>query len=573
MPNWRPSSTAEVSALVRELESLRSANRGLTQRTVDLANANASASGFLASLEEAQERERRALADEHRLMTEELIRARDEAMEGNRAKSAFLTNMNHELRTPLHTIIGYSELLIEDCPNLQPDQIIQDLKKVLNAGVHLLGLINDVLDLARIEDGKMQLTATRFLVRPAIDAAVAAIQQVARERNNQVVVHCTASVSEIFTDEQRFRQVLTNLLSNAVKFTENGSISLHASTLLRNDVPHLLVSVTDTGIGIASSQMNQLFQPFAQADASTTRRHGGSGLGLAISRRLCQMMGGEIHVASTPGTGSIFSIMIPGVVLVPPGVHTPTPSPSPLPERNATILSVFGDPESGPRITQPLVQAGFRVLTAHSGDEARARARAQPTHLVTVDVTGPEINGWEVVAALKADPELTHLPVVLTATRGGLQPDRALAATHCFIKPVEWDRFETTLARYRKKVRDKRILVVDDDADACEIARRLLELGGWTVETAANGQEALDRLSRNIPSLIIIDLVMPVMDGFSLVERLKSQPPYRDIPIVVLSALSLAPEEHRRLNARIAAPPSPDDPLEDLMSTVHRFLG
>lgn len=319
--------------------------------------------------------------------------------------------------------------------------------------------------------------------------------------------------------------------------------------------------------------MNQIFQPFAQADASNTRRHGGSGLGLAISRRLCQMMGGEIHVASTPGAGSIFSLMIPGVVLISPGLHTPTPSPSPLAERNATILSVLGDPESGPRITQPLAQAGFHVLTAHSGHEARALARAQPTHLVTVDVTGPEINGWEVVAALKSDPELTHLPVVLTAAQGGLEPDRALAATDCFIKPVEWDRFAATLARHRQAGREHRILVVDDDADASEIARRLLELGGWTVETAANGQEALDRLSRNIPTLVIIDLVMPVMDGFSLVERLKSQPPYRNIPIVVLSALSLAPEEHRRLNNRIAAPPSQDDPLEDLMTTVHRFLG
>ena len=560
----------EGQALLREIAALRSANEGLTQRIRNLASANANAAEFLAALEEAQERERRAVAEEHQAMTDELIRARDEALEGSRAKTAFLNNMNHELRTPLHTIIGYSDLLIEDCPNLTPQQITQDLKKVLAAGVHLLGLINDVLDLARIEDGKMQLTATRFAVRPAIDAVIASVQPLARERNNQLAVRCSPAIGEMFNDEQRFRQVLSNLLSNAAKFTENGSITLHASTILRNEIPYLLVSVTDTGIGIASAQMSHLFQPFAQADASPTRRYGGNGLGLAISRRLCQMMGGEIHVASTPGSGSIFSAMIPGIVL---NSQTPNPPPSVQAHPAPTILTVLDPIASGQRLSEPLLHAGYRVLTASSGDEACALAHAEKPLVVAVDLGTARPSGWEVLAALKADPALNHIPVVLTTLDRPSEHNLALRATDCFIKPVDWDRFESTLRRLVHDAPQKRILVVDDDTDASDIARRLLELEGWTVETAANGREALDRLSDNIPALIIIDLVMPVMDGFSLAEHLQTTPQYRDIPTIVLSALSLAPEEHCRLNRRISEPRTHDGRQPDLLSVVHRFLG
>jgi len=560
----------ETTALHREIAALRSANQGLTQRVRDLANANANAAEFLAALEEAQERERRAIAEEHQAMTDELVRARDAALEGSRAKTAFLNNMNHELRTPLHTIIGYADLLIEDCPNLTPDQITQDLKKVLTAGVHLLGLINDVLDLARIEDGKMQLTATRFAVSPAIDAVVAAVQPLARERNNQLSVHCSPSIGEMFNDEQRFRQVLSNLLSNASKFTENGSITVHASTLLRNEVPHLLVSIADTGIGIAAAQMNQLFQPFTQADASPTRRYGGNGLGLAISRRLCQMMGGEIHVASTPGLGSIFSVMIPGIA---PAGPTTTRTTS-LPRHTApTLLAVLDPIVSGHRVTEPLSIAGFRVVTATSSDEACALAHAETPLMVAVDLGTARPSGWEVVAAFKADPVLNHIPVVVTTLNSPHEPALALQATECFIKPVDWDRFEATLNRFMLGASERRILVVDDDIDASDIARRLLELEGWTVETAANGREALDRLSNNIPALIIVDLVMPVMDGFSFVEHLQTTPQYRDIPTIVLSALSLTPEEHCRLNRRIVEPPTHDDGEPNLVTLVRRVLG
>lgn len=560
----------ETTALHREIAALRSANQGLTQRIRDLASANANAAEFVAALEEAQERERRAIAEEHQAMTDELIRARDEALEGSRAKTAFLNNMNHELRTPLHTIIGYSDLLIEDCPNLTPEQITQDLKKVLAAGVHLLGLINDVLDLSRIEDGKMRLTATRFAVRPAIDAVVAAAQPLARERNNQLAVHCSQALGEMFNDEQRFRQVLSNLLSNAAKFTENGSITLHASTILRNEVPHLLVSIADTGIGIASAQMSHLFQPFAQADTSPTRRYGGNGLGLAISRRLCQMMGGEIQVASTPGSGSIFSVMIPGIAPAgPPATRTPS-----LPQHTApTILAVLDPIASGHRVTGPLSLAGFRVITASCSDEAFALARAETPHLIAVDICTARPSGWEVVAALKADPALIHIPVVVTAFNSSFEQQLALRATDCFIKPVDWDRFEATLRGVVRDAPERRILVVDDDIDASDIARRLLEMEGWTVETAANGREALDRLSINLPALIIVDLVMPVMDGFCLVEHLQSTPQYWNIPTIVLSALSLTPEEHRRLNRRIPETQTDGVREPNLLTLVRRLLG
>jgi signal transduction histidine kinase/response regulator RpfG family c-di-GMP phosphodiesterase len=505
----------------------------------------------------------------------ELLRARDEAVAASRAKTVFLTNISHELRTPLHTIIGYSELLIEESACLPPEQVATDLRKVLSAGVHLLHLINDVLDLSRIEDGKMQLNLKSFDVCPVIRDVVASIQPLAEDRQNEVIVHCLPSIGPIVSDEQKVRQILTNLLTNAAKFTENGTIGVFVSTTSRNNVEHLAISISDTGIGIPESMLEQLFQPFVQADTSTTRRFGGNGLGLAISRRLSQMLGGEIQVASTPGAGSVFSLLLPAIEATRPANHpskAPTSITAPPSSGQPTILALIEPPKTRERLANTLASEGFRIVTPTEDESPLAVARTARPDLIAIDVSEPNSRSWHAVADIKADPTLSHIPVVLTVTHPDHEPDIALGATDCFIKPLEWDRFEGTIARHMRDAVRKSILVVDDDADASEIARRLLELDGWSVETASNGREALEVLQRHTPALIVVDLVMPVMDGFSLVEHLQATPELRDIPTIVVSSISLEPEEHLRLNARITSAASSPDRPSDLLTTLRRFI-
>ncbi len=505
----------------------------------------------------------------------ELLRARDEAVAASRAKTVFLTNISHELRTPLHTIIGYSELLLEDSPNLPPDQLATDLRRILSAGVHLLHLINDVLDLSRIEDGKMQLSLKPFEACPVIRDVVAFVQPLAEERQNEIIVHCLPFIGPIVSDEQKLRQILTNLLTNAAKFTENGTIGVFVSSTVRNQVPHLVVSISDTGIGITESQLDQLFQPFVQADTSPTRRFGGNGLGLAISRRLTQMLGGEIQVASTPGAGSVFSLLLPGLEASNPASHppeAPASDPGPSGSVQPTILALIDPPTTRERLAATLASEGFRIVTPTENESALTIARDIRPDLIAIDVTDPDSRGWLAIADIKADPTLSHIPVVLTVTHPDHEADIALGATDCFIKPLEWDRFEGAVARHMREAVRKSILVVEDDADACEIARRLLELDGWKVETASNGREAVEVLQRQRPALIVVDLVMPVMDGFSLVEHLQATRELRDIPTIVVSSIPLEPEEHLRLNARITTASSGADRPSDLLTTIRRFI-
>jgi len=267
------------------------------------------------------------LRAEHEIerMNIDLIRARDEALEANRAKSMFLANMSHELRTPMNAIIGYSEMLIEESAELTPAEFVPDLRKILASGTHLLALINDALDLSKIEAGKMNLVVAPFMIRPTVDAVITTVQPLLQKRGNQLVLHCPEAPIQIVSDEMRLRQILANLLSNAVKFTENGTITLSITSTTHNEVEHLVMAVSDTGIGMTPEQLGNLFRPFVQADNSTTRKYGGTGLGLAISRHFCQMMGGDLRVSSVPDAGSTFSVAIPRFIQSKPDAQSLPP--------------------------------------------------------------------------------------------------------------------------------------------------------------------------------------------------------------------------------------------------------
>jgi CheY-like chemotaxis protein/anti-sigma regulatory factor (Ser/Thr protein kinase) len=349
-------------------------------------------------------------------------------------------------------------------------------------------------------------------------------------------------------DLTKLRQALFNLVSNACKFTERGVVSLEVTRDARAEGDALVFAVRDTGIGMTPEQMARLFQEFAQADASTTRRFGGTGLGLALSRRICRMMGGDITVESEPGRGSTFTIRLPAEV------REPTRE-APIPAAGETALSGVStvlviDDDGAVRdlMARFLGKEGFRVVTAPGGEEGLRLARERRPDVITLDVLMPGMDGWSVLAALKADAALAEIPVVMLTMLDDRNLGYALGAADYLTKPIDRERLVTVLGHYR---RDLPVLVVDDDADFRELARRTLEREGYTVVEAVNGRAALDRLRDTTPSVILLDLMMPEMDGFDFVTAARENAAWRSLPIVVITAKDLTPEDHERLNGYV----------------------
>jgi len=499
---------------------------------------------------------------ENERMNAELITARDEALEASRTKTAFLANMSHELRTPMNAIIGYSEMLIEEAPDLKPEDFVPDLEKVRAAGKHLLALINDILDLSKIEAGKMTLFMESFSIRSTIDDVIAMIQPLISRNNNTLVVTCPESIGVMVADVVKVRQTLFNLLSNACKFTDGGEIRLDVSTGLRDGTEQIVMAVTDSGIGMTQDQLGRLFQAFVQADSSTTRKYGGTGLGLTISRKFCQMMGGDIRVSSQLGEGSTFTIELPRIVLcdadgsptssMPSSLNTDTTQRTNANGIRGTILAIDDNIEALDLIQRSLSRDGYRVVTCSSGEAGLSLARTVKPDVITLDVMMPQMNGWQVLAALKADPTLAAIPVVLLSVVENKEIGLALGATDCLTKPIDWNRLDTLLERLMEVDTPAPILVVEDDSASSELVRRLLERDGWTVDVAANGEDAMHQIRNRRPALVVLDLMMPVMDGFTFSDQLRAEPGCEDIPVVVLTSKSLTPDDHKRLNGHVA---------------------
>ncbi|MFT5377279.1 MAG: signal transduction histidine kinase, partial [Candidatus Latescibacterota bacterium] len=376
---------------------------------------------FNVSLEQEVEVRRRA--------EREMAETKEVAEVANRAKSAFLANMSHELRTPLNAIIGYSEILLEDAKDIGQEDAIPDLNKIQHAGRHLLELISDILDLSKIEAGKIDLHLEEFPVEPLLRGVVDTVSPLAKKNANALEIDVEGELGVLYADATKMRQVLLNLLSNACKFTRNGRINLRIRREQKNGVEQLVCAVADSGIGMTQEQIERLFQPFAQADASTTRKYGGTGLGLTISKRFCQMMGGDISVESVPGAGSVFTVSLP---------------------------------------------VRYRSEIAPVEDSARV-------------------------------PSAGHYT----------------------------------------------LLAIDDDPTARDLMRRMLEREGWLVEEAENGRVALDKVEKNAPELVLLDLMMPEMDGFQFIEEFRRDARWKDVPIIVVTARELGPEEKQRLTGKV----------------------
>jgi signal transduction histidine kinase/CheY-like chemotaxis protein len=491
-------------------------------------------------------------------VNEQLAKSEMRALAATEAKSQFLANMSHELRTPLNAIIGYSEMVQEELEEVGQNQFIADLQKIHAAAKHQLSLINDILDLSKIEAGKVTVFVESFDVSKLVEEVATTIRPLVRKNANQLEIDCPAELGTMRSDQTKVRQILLNLLSNATKFTEHGVIRLEARpTSGEKGAGAFKFTISDTGIGMSPEQLGRLFQAFTQAEASTTRRYGGTGLGLAISKKFCEVMGGDVSATSTLGKGSEFTVVLPAEVeeksraakpVSVPGAPAAGPGAD---RRHSSILVIDDEPAARDLVTRVLTKEGYRVQTASSGPEGLALARRLQPAAITLDVMMPGMDGWAVLTVLKADPLTADIPVVMLTVADDKNLGFALGATDFLIKPIEWDRLIAVLEKHRPKLAGSRILVIEDDPSAREMFRRAAEDQGWTVAEAENGRVGLERIQEQAPGVILLDLMMPEMDGFTFIEELRRLPEHRKIPVVVVTAKDLTEEDRLRLNGHV----------------------
>jgi len=491
----------------------------------------------------------------------ELEIEREKAYEANQSKSQFLANMSHELRTPLNAIIGYSEMLEEELSEVNDTKYVDDILKINSAGKHLLSLINDILDLSKVEAGKMNVFLETTEIATICEYTIATIRPLAERNSNRLVLDCPASIGEMYSDVTKIRQVLFNLLSNACKFTQHGEVTLAVHREQRSDGDWISFSVSDTGIGMSEDQMQHLFEAFSQADATISRDYGGTGLGLAICKRFTELMGGHLTAKSIPGQGSVFQLQLPAEAKNQASTNLPiVSSVSALEkyameaanarrggdqdydrrERVSRVLVIDDDETVHDMLFRLLSKEGFLVEIADNGESGMDKALELKPDVIVLDVLMPGMDGWDVLTRLKNNPETESIPVVMLTMVDDRSKGYTLGVTDYIYKPVDREKLVSAITRCVRYGDTAPVLIVDDDARQRDLLKRTLEKDGWETIRAHNGRAALEAVRARTPSIIILDLMMPEMDGFELIHTLRKNPETREIPVVVLTAMDLS---------------------------------
>jgi signal transduction histidine kinase/DNA-binding response OmpR family regulator len=455
-------------------------------------------------------------------------------------KSQFLANMSHELRTPLNSIIGFSRVILKGIDGPITEQQQQDLSAIYNSGQHLLGLINNILDLSKIEAGKMELTLEEINIADTISNVVTTSAGLVKDKPIKLVQEVESGLPAVRADPMRLRQILLNLISNAAKFTEEGSITISASLHTPSTgIPEVMVSVTDTGPGIALEDQKKLFQAFSQVDSSATRKTGGTGLGLSICKRLVELHGGKISVHSAPGKGSTFYFTIPLF-------KTPLPQSS---EEERTILCIDDDAQIINLYERYLTPQGYKVIGATNPITAREIAERLKPYAITLDIMMPEVDGWSVLKELKANPETRNIPVIICSIVEEEEKGFSLGAADYLVKPISGEDLLGSLHLLNGDRSIKKVLIIDDSPDDLRLMEKIInENGGYHVLTAQGGERGWETLLEERPQAVILDLFMPDMNGFTILERLRTTPELRDLPVIVVTGAELDVEQKKQLD-------------------------
>lgn len=497
-----------------------------------------------------------ATAVDRARLLERLKVANAELLDANRHKTVFLANMSHELRTPLNAILGFSELLIDFPDGHFPDETRKRfLEQIHSSGKHLLGLINDILDLSKIEAGQMELRLQMVSIADVVGQVASTVEPLARQKQIHLEFEA-ASAGQILADEGKLRQMILNLVSNAIKFTsEGGSVAIKAVRV----VDRMEIAVSDTGVGIAEEDLQRLFKEFQQVDSGVNRKQQGTGLGLALTRSFAILHGGNVRVQSEPGKGSLFTIDLPVEARSPhraPGalngdvVKTPADISRPL------VIVVEDDPVAAELLTRQIERAGFRTEIARTGAEAVTMAKEHKPAAITLDILLPDVDGWEVLTRLKQDKGTSDIPVVVVSVVDNPELGTALGALDYFVKPVDAkdlvNRLSTVNFKQRSGGRQTCVLVVDDEAANRDWLKHVLEPAGFKVTLATGGQEAIELARSRKPDVVMLDLLMPEVNGFEVVEALGGHEATRSIPIMVLTAKHLTNADFDQLNGHVS---------------------
>jgi len=500
--------------------------------------------------------------------TSEMETARDEARDASDQKTKFFANMSHELRTPLNAILGYGEMLYEDCEDLGYDDLLPDLKKITSSGSHLLSLINNILDLSKIEAGKMELFVTSFEIENMVQTIKDVSEPLAAKNDNGFVINLEGALGSMSQDETKLRQCLTNFLSNGFKFTKNGTVTLDVKARMVGDIEFIDFAVIDTGAGMSPEGVAKVFEEYTQAERSTSANYGGTGLGLPISKKFAEMMGGDVIVTSEEGVGSVFTMSVPrecpeynedeveGNVIN-------------LDEQDNLVVLVDDDVAMHDLIKRTISKLNLTLLGATNSEKGMELIREVKPKLILLDVLMPGRDGWSLLKECKTDKDLKDIPVIMISQLNQSNLASSLGANDYLTKPIDRSHFINTLKRILgNDTQDKKVLVIDDDKDVRELLSRLLKDAGYRPIDARDGKEGLER-TKDEPALIILDLEMPRMDGFEFLDNyIKDVPEEKRAPVLVFSGKDLTDVQEDLLKERVVGLVKKDDVSMDNLSKM-----